>query len=178
MLWHKNKWSEQPSFSRNQTRTPDLSHALPLSCNHQKTSSPRYPLYGGSKSFNCTPNRYSVCAIELCYVETSIWKKCTLSSISGFDSLATTDLPLSWIFTSKHIFVPVDQNASIFFFYLRWRLSWIQILCFRWLLTMTSGESRYIYSVFLTAAQDKHMYSAKPAQKMHNTSLMCMYVGS
>ena len=39
---------------------------------------------------------------------------------------------------------------------------------------MTSGESRYIYSVFLTAAQDKHMYSAKPAQKMHNISLMCV----
>ena len=45
---------------------------------------------------------------ELCYVETSIWKKCTLSGISGFDSLATADLPLSWIFTSKHIFVLVD----------------------------------------------------------------------
>ena len=157
MLWHKNKWSEQPSFSRNQTRTPDLSHALPLSCNHQKTSSPRYPLYGGTKSFNCTPNRYSVCAIWtlLCgnihlkkvHTEWYFWVwfsgHCRLATFLNFH--LKTYLCSSWL-KCFHIFFFSGGDCHEFKFYASggyWQ--WPQ-------------RRAGIYSVFLTAAQDKHMY--------------------
>ena len=129
---------------------------------------------GGTKCFNCTPSSHSVCTIWTLlhrhWTENPSEKKCILGGISGFYSQLAISISL---------FPPAARCLNIFF-HLRWRLWWIQILCFRWWLTMTSEENRYIY-IYSSGLLTTCKYLANlPKNCMHTyaSSLLCRQLSS
>ena len=149
LSWHKNRWSEQPSFTSNWTRTPNLSHQL---CHWAATT--RQPvaltiLYrhctGSTVCFNCTHRATTqYVPSELCYIdiEQKIHQK---KMHAEWYPWVLFRLVIASFFISNIFLFPSVARCLNTFFHLRWRLWWIQILCSRWWLTMTSEESRYIY---------------------------------